>query len=502
MNTALLHFLWQGAAIALALAIALCFAKSPRTRYTLACFALLAMPVVFLATLWLTRPSQPAAPGFVTPFFSIPPAQTTSSAPTPLPAQPINVVPLWISGIVIFYTYRIAGWLAAQRLRRHGVCAAPAAWQHQLTQLATRLHLTRPVALIESALTNTPLTIGVFRPVILIPLGILANLPTQQIEAVLLHELAHIRRHDYFINLAQAAIEGALFYHPAVWWTSRIIRQERELCCDDLVIAATGDAPSYAQALAALEQHRIPTLTLSATGAPLMTRIHRILGHSAPRTTAAPALIFLLLTGSALLFAFHPDPAPEPLPSPAPMPQPAPLPSPKPSPAPKPAPTPAPSPAPQPQTRLQEVEAQLRRELETPYKKWMNEEVVWIISDAERTAFSRLETNNERQMFIEQFWLRRDPTPDTIENEYREEHYRRIAWSNDQFTSEFAPGWRTERGRAYIRRGEPAGKFMTRDTPPCELWSYPGSFSLEGPFCKSIDQDPGLLNSVRPSPAQ
>jgi GWxTD domain-containing protein len=101
-----------------------------------------------------------------------------------------------------------------------------------------------------------------------------------------------------------------------------------------------------------------------------------------------------------------------------------------------------------------QAEARLRKELETPYKKWLNEEVVWIITPEERTAFSRLETDDERQQFIEQFWLRRDPTPDTEENEFKEEHYRRIAWANDRFASGI-PGWKTDRGMVYIKFGAP-----------------------------------------------
>lgn len=101
-----------------------------------------------------------------------------------------------------------------------------------------------------------------------------------------------------------------------------------------------------------------------------------------------------------------------------------------------------------------QAEARLRKELETPYKKWLNEEVVWIITPEERTAFGRLETDDERQQFIEQFWLRRDPTPDTEENEFKEEHYRRIAWANDRFASGI-PGWKTDRGMVYIKFGAP-----------------------------------------------
>jgi GWxTD domain-containing protein len=100
------------------------------------------------------------------------------------------------------------------------------------------------------------------------------------------------------------------------------------------------------------------------------------------------------------------------------------------------------------------AEARLKKELETPYKKWLNEEVIYIITDEERKAFGGLKTDEERQQFIEQFWLRRDPTPDTEENEYREEHYRRIAYTNDQFASGI-PGWKTDRGMIYVKYGPP-----------------------------------------------
>src|SRR5271154_1427079 len=99
-------------------------------------------------------------------------------------------------------------------------------------------------------------------------------------------------------------------------------------------------------------------------------------------------------------------------------------------------------------------EKKLQKELETPYKKWLNEDVGYIISDEEKQAWKRLATDDERQQFIEQFWLRRDPTPDTEENEFKEEHYRRIAYANERFASGI-PGWKTDRGRIYIVYGPP-----------------------------------------------
>ncbi|HJZ96585.1 MAG TPA: GWxTD domain-containing protein [Candidatus Solibacter sp.] len=114
-------------------------------------------------------------------------------------------------------------------------------------------------------------------------------------------------------------------------------------------------------------------------------------------------------------------------------------------------------------------EEKLRKELETPYRKWLNEDVAYIITDEERTAFKRLQTDEEREQFIENFWLRRDPTPDTIENEFKEEHYRRIAYANENFASGI-PGWKTDRGRIYITYG-----------PPDEKESHPSGGSYERP---------------------
>ena len=115
-------------------------------------------------------------------------------------------------------------------------------------------------------------------------------------------------------------------------------------------------------------------------------------------------------------------------------------------------------------------EEKLRKELEGPYRKWLSEDVVYIISDEERAAFKRFSTDEEKENFIEQFWLRRDPTPDTAENEFKEEHYRRIAYANERYASGI-PGWKTDRGRIYITFG-----------PPDENESHPSGGSYERPI--------------------
>jgi GWxTD domain-containing protein len=120
--------------------------------------------------------------------------------------------------------------------------------------------------------------------------------------------------------------------------------------------------------------------------------------------------------------------------------------------------------------QIKRQKEKLRKELETPYRKWLTEDVTYIITNEERAAFKKLQTDEERDQFIEQFWLRRDPTPDTVENEYKEEHYRRIAYANEHYASGI-PGWKTDRGRFYIMYG-----------PPDEIESHPAGGSYERPI--------------------
>jgi GWxTD domain-containing protein len=483
----LIHSLWEGAAVALLLAVALCVMRGSRARYAAACIALL----VLLAGFGLTFANLLARQESLNAATRIGPLRLT-----PLDADAGNlsairsagglaeylpwIAPFWIAGVVIFHLRSLAGWLAARRLRRTGVCCAPQAWQQMLERLAARLRISRAVTLWESCLADVPLVIGFVRPVILIPVGMLAGLPAAQVEALLLHELAHIRRHDYLVNLLQVFVEGLVFYHPAVWWMASVIRAEREHCCDDLVVATQGDAYLYASALAALEHNRGDARqpALAANGGSLVKRIRRLLIQpETPRSALAPVLsaAILTVTVAAALAAWQtkpPAPPAPPAPAAAPMAAPAPPPPPAVPPAPAtavdlPAP-PAPPPPPAQQLLAQAQETPSAAQVETPYAKWVKEDVAYIITDAERAAFKRLPTDEEREHFIEQFWLRRDPTPGTPVNEFKEEHYRRIAYANKNFSSAIA-GWKTDRGRIYITYGPSDEK----ETHPSGGSSYP-----------------------------
>jgi GWxTD domain-containing protein len=437
---ALFHSLWEGALIAAMLAATLAAFRSPRVRYGAACLALVVTLGAFLVTLVHVMPHQVqglrAASAKAFPAWRVAADWHFSGSPrTGLAAIIPWLTPLWLAGVWIFCLRHMAAWISIGRLRRRGVCSAQEHWQTKLGRLHAFLRLSRPVLLLESCLAETPMVLGHFRPVILMPIGVLAGLPTTQIEAILLHELAHIHRCDYLVNLYQRLVEGLLFYHPAVWWISRVIRTERENCCDDAVVAWRGDAYEYAVALAVLEQNRWsgPEPAVAATGGNLMKRIHRLLYPKGPASVwlSIVAAAILIASATVAMAAWQSEP---------------------------------------PQS-TEQVE-------KSPFAKWLNEDVVYIIIDQERTAFLKLTSDEEKQHFIEQFWLRRDPTPGTPENEYKEEHYRRMAYANEHFqTHSGRPGWQTERGHMYITYGPP-NQIDRHDhgdaqTPyPFETWRY------------------------------
>ena len=174
-----------------------------------------------------------------------------------------------------------------RRLQVRALAAEASRWQTAAGQMGSKLGLRTAVHVVESALVDVPAAVGWLRPVILLPIAALANLTTFQIEAILAHELIHIRRHDYLVNLAQTIAETLLFFHPGVWWVSHQIRVEREHCCDDVAVEMCGDPVDYAAALAELEawRSRGTTLALAATNGPLTNRVRRVLnvpiGHEA-----------------------------------------------------------------------------------------------------------------------------------------------------------------------------------------------------------------------------
>lgn len=238
LGWALLHSLWEGAAMALLLAVLLSVVQSSRMRYTAACLSLLAIVAAFLFTVVQERPRHTTVSRVRVYHPAIQDEHSTSFLkPLPGTDPPQYLALLWMAGVVLFHLRTLVSWIAAQRLGRKGVCVAPPFWQQRFVELRRRLRLPQAVPLFEYCFARVPVVVGFLRPVVLVPLGMLAAMPLSQVEAILLHELAHIRRRDSLVNLLQAVAENFLFFHPAVWWISRVICGEREHCCDDLVIA-------------------------------------------------------------------------------------------------------------------------------------------------------------------------------------------------------------------------------------------------------------------------
>src|SRR5262249_44302433 len=163
------------------------------------------------------------------------------------------------------------------------------AWQTLARRLSRALGVRHAVRLLESTAVQIPAVVGWLRPVILLPASTVTGLTPEQLEMILAHELAHIRRHDFLVNLLQAVVVTLLFYHPAVWWISRQVRIERENCCDDLAVAVCGTPLQYARALTRLEELRVgaPSLAVSARGGSLFERVRRLVGDST--RTGGPA---------------------------------------------------------------------------------------------------------------------------------------------------------------------------------------------------------------------
>lgn len=312
----LVHFLWQGLALAALYAGARRNVTRPNARYLLACAALAAMMAAPLVTWIALRPAY----GPIDPAYRVRYTPPTPSAagefrlPANVPAAANGsllpwVVALWLTGAMAFWIRLAGGWVVSARMRSMLVRPAPAEWQQAVRRLGVRIGVYRPVPLLISALVQVPTVVGWLRPVVLVPVGALAGLPAEHLEALLLHELAHIRRHDYLVNILQSVAEALLFYHPAVWWVSGHLRHERELCCDDVAVAVTGDALTYARALLEWEQCRPAYLpAVAANGGSLAGRIARLLGQSRPvaRTSLGPGVLtvgILLLAAAYSLLA-------------------------------------------------------------------------------------------------------------------------------------------------------------------------------------------------------
>ncbi|RKH65690.1 M56 family metallopeptidase [Corallococcus llansteffanensis] len=332
---ALLHLVWQGVLVAAALALALRWVggRSANLRYALACGALGIMLALPVATAWRhasraleARPARTVSFERSAPAFAGTAALArTSHAPRRALPSGTSERPLWersfqqvgehLPWLVLAWGMGVAasslrllkGWMLL-RHQVHEAVHASREWQERMEAMARRLGLTRPVRLLVSSKLEVPSTLGWLKPVVLVPTATLTGLAVRELELVLAHELAHIRRHDFAVNVVQTLVETLLFYHPVVWWMSQVIRVERENCCDDLAVHQGSGALPYARALTALEALRLQGMgaggpALSALGGSLTDRVRRLVLAPAPRCSsrwAAGVSIVTLASSLAL----------------------------------------------------------------------------------------------------------------------------------------------------------------------------------------------------------
>jgi len=340
LGWALLHFCWQGTAVAVAYAVvdrATSHASS-KVRYAVALAALMIMPLIVVGTFAdelrvATNTHSPVGLTTDTSFSFAPPPPTTRSTPilhelplaTSLEEQGTDwfnwiaaradrflpwVVALWLSGVLLLALRALGGWWQLNLIRSHAQRMVPQEVERAFQRLCQQIHAGRKVVLRASDEVISPLAMGVWRATVILPISAVLTLPREELEAVIAHELGHIRRWDYLWNLLQTAIESILFFHPAVWWLSRTVRERREVCCDEIAVRSCAGAEVYARALLRLEEQRTRKLRLAMAlggcSGLLLGRVRKVLGEdiamesrmtSGVSVAAIGALVMALLLG-------------------------------------------------------------------------------------------------------------------------------------------------------------------------------------------------------------
>jgi bla regulator protein blaR1 len=299
----LLHSLWQGLIFAIVAGIVLVLTKkaSSSLRYNLLCCGMILFLAVSGYTFYhqlhipahtearTTAGNLPAITGGWTNTATTP-AITTGTSHTLRNAidslvQYFNthaslVVVTWFIIFLARFVQLLSGLVNAQRFRHYQTSPAPSEWQQRLALLLNRLQITHPVSLLQSGLVKVPMVVGWLKPVILVPVGMLAHISPEQVESILLHELAHIRRQDYVFNLVQHVVDTLFFFNPALLWISSLIRTERENCCDDIAIRQTNSRRRLIEALVSFHEYRQSAqpyaLSLTGKNKGVVRRVERI----------------------------------------------------------------------------------------------------------------------------------------------------------------------------------------------------------------------------------
>jgi beta-lactamase regulating signal transducer with metallopeptidase domain len=327
LGWALVHFVWQGTAIAALAAGAMALCRRTSARYMVGILALALMlwsPIVTFF-LYAQQQSDTAQAIKASPLAAVTwPVIKSSAAATVGAIQNPHVVSFdrfpwlieaWLIGVAFFSLRSAGGFFLLEQERRRRSCAVKDRVFEISYELQNRLGISRAIQYCECRWLQTPAVVGWLRPVVFLPVTAVTGLSEGQLRAVIAHELAHIQRYDAFVNVFQVGVETLLFYHPAVWWLNQRIRTEREHCCDEVAVRVCGNAVEYARALTLMEEWRgAPALAMAANRGPLTERIMRVLGlqtlgNGMRSIGVAGSLLCLtaaLGAGSALLGMAHP----------------------------------------------------------------------------------------------------------------------------------------------------------------------------------------------------
>ena len=320
----MIHSLWQGFAVAILMGIVMIGLqkKSSKVRHEFAFFSLFLIFIISLSTfIYLYDSAVEGATlgttitiitegGFILENATIVQSFFQKSIEYFNEHLPL-IVTLWLIGMVFFLLRLLGGLAFIQKLKTQQQQALSNEWQTVFEKIHNKFPMRKTVRIVESALAKTPMVVGYLKPVILFPLGAVNQLTQQEVEAVLAHELAHIYRNDYLLNIIQSFIEIIFYYHPAVWWISANIRTERENCCDDIAVKICGSSIAYVNALVTLEEIQpTPNLAMSFSSGSknqLLNRVKRILNQPQNKFNIMEkftATCFLLV--ALFLFSFSP----------------------------------------------------------------------------------------------------------------------------------------------------------------------------------------------------
>ena len=453
---ALANHLWQATLFAglvffAALALGRCPARARHAVWliALAKFALPSALLVALATQagltpgWLVLSRNPVTVSPVVSRFAQPvmlPMQT-ASASSGHSELPCLLTLAWLASSTATLALR---WRRRQRFLRVLRAGRPVTggreWE-ALESARSRLGLGSRVRLILAQELADPGVSGFRNPVVILPAAVAGQLSDSELEALMIHELLHVRNRDNLAAGFQTLVCSVFWFHPLVWWIDRRLVAERERACDEQALAALEGSQSYLAGILKVCRLAVGANVAGVSGmagSNLKKRMEWIMSKNVPAGSALFRRAVLGATAAAFLL-----------------------------------------------TSLVAGSAQsgvpggvVVAPIPKPYAKWLAEDVAYIISEGERTAFLRLTTDQQREQFIEQFWRDRDPTPGTAANEFKVEHYRRISYANERFGAGQPTGWKTLRGRIYIIYGPP-DEIESHPSQKLERWHY-STYPLTG----------------------